>query len=202
MREDRTGNESPSAGRAQPTRSVPRRQKRRRFDLLAARWLVSRRPRRVPVISCHQVDACRYGVIGSRAALPRGSVEPAGRVGVGSATAGRQRISMVCAVGACREAAGRSLIGVALREHRSQDQPRRQAGYGGNRPSRPGGSAVLAGNLRTPAPILDATGDPNYGPRVATGASQYSHLPTAPSRMLLLRFPEDNTIPRRKPAAR
>jgi hypothetical protein len=45
------------------------------------------------VISCHQVAACRYGVIRSRAAMPGEFGRAGGSCRGGSATAGRQRVS-------------------------------------------------------------------------------------------------------------
>lgn len=86
-------------------------------------WLsCSRRPGGLPTISCHHVDSGRYWRFPAEWPCTGSSVELA--VHVGSATARGVYGPVECARRwASREAAGRQLIRVAQRQHRSQGDP-------------------------------------------------------------------------------
>lgn len=182
---------------------VPRRQKGGVETCLAAGGLscLAPGPRGLPAISRHQVDAGQVLGIPGRVAMHRESVEPAGHAGS-------------VAAGVCGTAVGVP-GGVRTEKPPGVNSPALHDGNADRWTNRAGRSrtvaialldqaytsAVFAGNVRAPVPMLDGAGIPNCGSTV-TGASQHPHLLTGIPWMLLLRFQEQTTIPRRKPTAR
>jgi hypothetical protein len=165
-------------------------------------WLsCSRRPGGLPTISCHHVDSGRYWRFPAEWPCTGSSVELA--VHVGSATARGVYGPVECARRwASREAAGRQLIRVAQRQHRSQGDPHGRPHRAAVTPLDRAYLCRLRGNLGGTSTHARRDTDTPTAARPATGASRYRGLLSGIPRTLLLRFQEHHIIPRRNPTAR